>query len=203
MLYWSVTSDRNLLRARVDTQQPTDMEPFNRPLMRPSVAAGWMSGAKVFVLTFWAKSNGRLRATPPKAPKALLANRHTVRQQDREDNPRQRVISVRASADSQSLNPSSRQEPQRRMYAVLWSSLSQRKSKANSTGAKTSPAHSVSLLIEARYGLQGRTMQSAADSPSRKRPTEGALWSCSERKMQNAKLNSEKCYTWIYWFSIL
>ncbi|TNN78351.1 hypothetical protein EYF80_011335 [Liparis tanakae] len=130
---------------------------------------------EVGVLLQKATSNGRLRATLPKAPKAFPANRHTVKQQDREDKPRQRVMSVRASAESQSLDPSSRQEPQRRMCAVLWSSLSQRKSKAKSAGAKTSPAHSASLWIEARYELEGSTMQRTAESPSRKRPTEGAL----------------------------
>lgn len=180
MLHRSVTSNKNLLRACVEAQQPTDMEPFKSHLMSPSVAAGEISGAKVFVPTLWATSNGRLRATPPKAPKALPANRHTVRQQDSEDRPRQRVIIVRASAESQSHSPNTRQEPHRRIWAVLWSSLSHRKSKETSAGARTSPAHSTSLWIEVRYELEGCEMQSAAESPSRKRPTDGALWSCRE-----------------------
>lgn len=174
-LLWSVTSNRNLLRACVEAQQPTDIEPFKSHLVSPLVAAGETSGAKVFVLTIGATSNGRLRATPPKAPKALPANRHTVRQQDREDKPRQRVISVRASAESQSHSPSSRQEPHRRICAVLRSSLSHRKSKETTAGAKISPAHSASLWREVRYELEGCKMQSAAESPSRKKPTEGAL----------------------------
>lgn len=174
-LHWSVTSNRNLPRARVEAQQPTHMEPFKAHLMSPSAAAGETSGAKVFVPTLGATSSGRLRATPPKAPRAFPANRHTVRQQDREDRPRQRVISVRASPESQSHSPNSRQEPHRRMCAVLWSSLSHRKSKETSAGARTSPAHSASLWIEVRYELEGRKMQSAAESPSTNRPTEGAL----------------------------
>lgn len=175
MLLRSFTSNRNLLRARVEAQQPTDMEHFKSHLMSPSVAAGEMSAAKVFVPTPGATTNGRLRATPPKAPKALAANRHTIRQQDREDTPRQRVIIVRASAESQSYSPSSRQEPHRRICAVLWSSLSHRKSKETSAGARTSLAHSASFWIEVRYELEGCKMQSAAESPSRKRPTEEAL----------------------------
>lgn len=181
-LHRSVTSNRNLWRACVEAQQPTDMEPFKSHLMSPSAAAAVAerSGAKVFVPILGATSNGRLRATPPKAPKALPPNRQTVRQQDKEDRPRQRVITVRASAESQSYSPSSRQEPTRIICAVLWSSLSHRKSKETSAGARTLPAHSASLWIEARYELEGCKMQSAAEIPSRKRPTEGALWSCKE-----------------------
>lgn len=159
----------------MEAQQPTDMEPFKSHLLSPSAAAAEMTGAKVFVPTLGATSNGRLRATPPKAPKTLPANRHTVRQQDREDRPRQRVITVRASAESQSYSPSSRQEPNRRICAVLWSSLSHRKSKETSAGARTSPAHTASLWIEVRYEVEGGKMQSAAEFPSRKRPSEGAL----------------------------
>ncbi|TWW79285.1 Leucine-rich repeat-containing protein 36 [Takifugu flavidus] len=51
-----------------------------------------MSDAKVVAPTFGATNNGRMSATAPKAPEAFPANRHTVREQDSEDNPRQRVI---------------------------------------------------------------------------------------------------------------
>lgn len=159
----------------MEAQQPTDMEPFKSHLMSPSAAAAVRSGAKVFVPTFGATSNGRLRATPPKAPNAFPANRQTVRQQDKEDRPRQRVITVRASAESQSYSPSSRQEPTRIRCAVLRSSLSHRKSKETSAGARTLQAHSASLWIEMTYELEGCKMESAAEIPSRKRPTEGAL----------------------------
>lgn len=187
MLQRSVTSNRNLLRACVEAQQPRDMEPFKSHLTGPSVAGGEMNRAKVFVPSLRTTSSGRLRATPPKAPKALPANMHTVRQQDREDRPRQRVITMRASAESQSHSASSRQEPHRRICAVLRSSLSHRKSKETSAGARTSLAHSASLWMEVRYELEGWKMQSAAESPSRKRPTEGALWSCRQRQWQNYK----------------
>lgn len=180
MLHWSVTSTRNFWRARVEAQQPTDMNPFKSPLSAASLAAAEISGVTVSVATPGATSNGRLRAKPPKAPGALLANRHTVRVQERDDRPRQRVITVRASAESQSYSPSSRQEPSRRMCAVFWSLLSHRKSKETSVGARTSLANSTSLWIEVRYEEEGRRSQSAAEFPSRKRPTEGALWSCRE-----------------------
>ncbi|KAK5862385.1 hypothetical protein PBY51_017787 [Eleginops maclovinus] len=84
-------------------------------------------------------------------------------------------MSVRASAESQSHSPSSRQEPHRRICAVLWSSLSHRKSKETSAGARTWAVHSASLCKEVRYELEGCKMQSAAESPSRKRPIDGAL----------------------------
>lgn len=164
----------------MEAQQPTDINPFKSHLRMASLAAAETSGVKVVVPTLGATSSGRLRATPPKTPKALPANRHTVRVQDRDDRPMQRVITVRASAESQSYSPSSRQEPSRRMCAVLWSLLSHRKSKETSAGARTSPANSTSLWIEARYEGEGRKRQSAAEFPSRKRPTEGALWSCRE-----------------------
>lgn len=131
----------------MEAQQPRDMDPFKSHLVGQSFAAIEKCVAKVFVSMLGAISNGRLRATPPKAPKALLANRHTVRQQDREERPRQRVINVRASAEIQSHSPSSRQEPHRRMCAVWRSSLSNRKSKETRAGARTSPAHSASLWI--------------------------------------------------------
>lgn len=151
------------------------MEPFKNHLTSPSTAPGATRDSKVFVPTVGATSSGKLRATPPHTPKALPANRHTVRQQDNEDRPRQRVITVRASADSQSLSPSSRQEPQRRTHAVLWSSLIHRKSKETNAGAKTTPAHSMSLWIEVRYEPEEGKVQKAAEIPSRKRLTEGAL----------------------------
>ncbi|KAL7393003.1 hypothetical protein ABVT39_005188 [Epinephelus coioides] len=175
MLHRSVTSNRNLLRACVEAQQPTDMDPFKSQVVSSSVSAAAISGTKVFASPLGATSNGRLRATPPKAPKPLPVNRHTVRQQDREDKPRQRVISGRASAESQSHSPSIRQEPHRRICAVLWSSLSHRKSKDTSAGASTSPAHCASLWREVRYELEGFKMESAAERPSTNRPTEGAL----------------------------
>lgn len=178
---WSVTSNRNLPRARVDTQQPINSDPFKSHFISPSVAAGKSRGAKVFVPNLWVSSKGRLRAMLPKAPEALPANKHTIRQQERDDRPRQRVIIVRVSAESQSESPSSRQEPQRRICAVLWSWLSQRKSKETNTGASTSAAHSASLCREVRYGLEGCKREIAAEIPSRKKPTEGALWTCRER----------------------
>lgn len=146
MLHWSVTSTRNLCRAVVEAQQPTHMEPFNNPLSKASLAAAAeTSGVAVDVATPGATSSGRLRAKAPKAPAALLANRLTVRVQQRDDRPRQRVITSRASADSQSNTPSSRQEPSRRMCAVFWSLLSHRKSKETSVGARTSLANSTWL----------------------------------------------------------
>ena len=181
-LHRSLKSNRNLSRACVEAKQPMDMNPFKSHFNIPSVADGEMRGAKEFVPTPGATSNGRLRATPPRAPKALPANRHTVRQQDRDDRPRQRVKSVRASAESQSHSPSNRQEPHRRICAVLWSSLSHRKWKDTSAGARTSPAHSASFWREERNELEGCEMQSPAESPaespSTRRPIEGALWSC-------------------------
>lgn len=147
------------------------MEPFKSHFISPS-AAGKVRGPRVLAPIPGATSNGRLRATPPRAPKALPANRHTVRQHDREDRAMQRVSSVSASADSQSKTPISRQEPQRRIWAVLWSPLSHRKSKETSAAARTSPAHSASFWRE----LEGCEMPNPAESPSRNRPTEGALW---------------------------
>ena len=178
MLHWSVTSNRNLLRACVEAQQPIVNDPSKSHFISSSVAAGESSGAKALVPAFCARSNGRLRATPPETPKAFPANRHTVRQQDRDDKPRQRDMTARVSSESQSESPSSRQEPHRRIRAVLWSWLSHRKSKETSAGARTSPAHSASLWREVRYELQGWKMLSVAESPSTKKPTEGPLWSC-------------------------
>lgn len=86
----------------MEAQQPTDMDPFKTHLMAPSDAAAEMTGAKVFVPTLGATNNGRLRAMPPKAPKALLAKRHTVRQQDSEDRPMQRVITMNVSVERES-----------------------------------------------------------------------------------------------------
>lgn len=187
MSHQSVTSKRNFARASVEAQQPSDKDPFKNHFINPSEAAGEMSGAKVFVPTCGVTSKGRLRATPPRAPKALPANRQTVRQQDREDRPRQRFITVRASAESQSHSPSSRQEPHRRICAVLWSWLSHRKSKETSAGARTSPAHSTSLWRDITYELEGCKRQNAAESPSRKKPTEGALWFCRERQRERER----------------
>lgn len=178
MLNRSLMSNRNCPRARVDAQQPTDSKAFKSHFTSPSVAAGDTSGAATVVSTCCSMSNGKLRATPPTAPKTLPANRHTIRQQDRDDRPRQRVNTVRVSADSQSESPSSRQEPIRRVHAVPWSSLSHRNSKATSTGASTSPAQVACFLREARCELEGRRTQSVAERPSRKRPIEGPLWSC-------------------------
>lgn len=199
MLNRSVTSNRNLWRANVEAQQPTDKDPCKSHFISPSVAAAETSGAKVFVPILCATTNGTLRATPPNAPVALPANTHTVRQQDREDRPRQRVMTVRASAESQSDSPSIRQEPHRRICAVLWSWLSHRKSKDTSTGASTSPAHSVSLWRELRCGLEGWKIQSAAENPIRNRPTEGPLWSCRERtatKSQRRNISTGSSYWW-------
>lgn len=175
MLHRSVKSNRNLSSACVEAQQPIDMNTFKSHLNIPSVATGEMRGAKVFVPAPGATSNGRLRATPPRAPKTLPANRHTVRLQDRDDRPRQRVKTVSASAESQSHSPSSRQEPHRRICAVLRSSLSHRKWKETNAGARTSPAHSASFWREERNELEGWKTQSPAESPRKKRPTEGAL----------------------------
>lgn len=176
----SVTSRRNLWRACVEAQHPIDMDPFKSHFINPSEAAGEIRGIKAFVPTC-ITSSGRLRATPPRAPKTLLANRQTVRQQEREDRPKHRVRTVSASPERESHSPSSRQEPHRRICAVLWSWLSHRKSKETNTGARTSPAHSASFWREVRYELEGCKMLSAAENPSRKRPTEGALWSYKER----------------------
>lgn len=174
MFHQFVTSIRNLWSACVETQQPVDNKPFKIHFKGPSEALRESRGAKVFVSTLCPTSNGRLRATPPAAPKAFPANRHTVRQQDRDERPRQRVRTASVSAESQSERPSSRQEPHRRIRAVLWSRLRHRKSKEIRAGARTSPAHSASLW---RDELKGR-MASTAERPSRKNPTEGALWSC-------------------------
>lgn len=102
LLRQSVTSKKYLWRARAEAQQPTDRDPFNNHTMTPSAADGEMSDAEVVVPTFAATNNGRTRATAPKAPKTFPVNRHTVREQDREDNPRQHVITVTVSADIQS-----------------------------------------------------------------------------------------------------
>lgn len=177
MLCRSVTSRRNLPRACVEAQHPIDMNPFKSHVINPSEAAGEISGVKAFVPTCTIIS-GSVRATPPRAPKALLANRQTVRQQEREDRPKHWVRTVSASSERESHSPSSKQEPHRRICAVLWSWLSHRKSKETNTGASTSPAHSASFCRVAKYELEGCKMLSAAESPSRKRPTEGALWSC-------------------------
>lgn len=159
----------------MEVQQPKDVKPFKSHSLSPAVAAGKMDAAKAADLTVGATSKGRLRATPPKAPKAFAANRQTVRQHDREDRPKQHVITVRASAESQSHSPNSKQDPNRRTRAVLWSSLSHRKSKETSVGARTLPAHSASLWMEVRYEPEGCNKQSAAETPTRKKPTEGAL----------------------------
>lgn len=174
MLCRSVTSTRYLWRACVEAQQPIDMEPFKRHFISPLEAAGDIRGAKVFVPTC-ATSSGRLRPIAPTAPKALPANRQTIRQQDRVERPRQRVRIVSASGESQSHSPNSKQEPHRRMCAVLWSWLSHRKSKVTNTGARTSLAHSASLCREVKYELEGCKMQNAAESPRRKKPTDAAL----------------------------
>lgn len=180
MLCRSVTSRRNLLRACVEAQHPIDMDPFNSHSINPSEAAGEISGVKLFGLTC-ITSSGRLRATPPRAPKALLVKRQTVRQHDREDRPRHRVSTVSVSPESESHSPSSRQEPHRRICAVLRSWLSHRKSKETNAGARTSAAHSASFCREIKYELEGCKMLNAAESPSKKRPTDGALWSCKEK----------------------
>lgn len=86
----------------MEAQQPTDRDPFNNHTTTPSAAGAETSDVRVVAPTFGATNNGRLRATAPKAPEAFPANRHTVREQDSEDNPRQCVITVRASADIQS-----------------------------------------------------------------------------------------------------
>lgn len=86
----------------MEAQQPTVRDPFNNHTMTPSDAVAETSDAKVVVPTFGATNNGRMRATAPRAPQAFPANTHTVREQDREDSPRQRVITVRVSADIQS-----------------------------------------------------------------------------------------------------
>lgn len=121
----------------MEAQLPTDRHPFISHWTTPSAAAAETIGVNVVVPTVGATNNGRLRATLPKAPEALPANRHTVRQQEREDRPRQRVITVRVSADIQSQSPSRKQEPSRRICAVLRSSLSHRKSKETNAGART------------------------------------------------------------------
>lgn len=173
-IYCCVTSNRNLLRAFVENQQPTDNSTFKRHFISPSVAGGEIRGAKVFVSACCARSNGRLRATLPAAPKAFPANRQTVREQDREDRPRQRVKTVSVSAERQSLSPRSRQEPHSRTRAVLRSWLSHRRSKETKAGGRTSAIQSASLWSEA---LEACRMPRAAENPSRKKPTEGPLWS--------------------------
>lgn len=199
----SVTSSRNLLRACVEAQHPIDMDPFKSHFINPSVAAGEITGARAFVPTC-VTSSGRLRATPPRAPKALLANRQTARQQEREDRPRQCVRTVSVSPESESHSPSSRQEPHRRRCAVLWSWLSHRKSKETRTGARTSPAHSASLWREVKYQSEGCKTLSAAESPSRKRPTEGALWFCKDRWMQRQQQNykARNVIILVLWFNL-
>lgn len=71
----------------MEAQHPIDMDPFKSHVLNPSEAASEISEVKLFVPPC-ITSSGRLRATPPRAPKTLLAKRQTVRQQQREDRPK-------------------------------------------------------------------------------------------------------------------
>lgn len=159
------------------------MEPFRSHLSSPTVAPGETRGARVLTPTLGATIWGRLRATLPRAPTAFPANRHTVSEQETADSARQRDISINSSADSPSQSTGRRAEPIRRMLAVVRSSLSHRKPKETSGGARTSPAHSRSPCTEVRYGLKERgRVPRPEERPSRKKPTAGALWSYERKR---------------------
>lgn len=147
------------------------------PFKSHSEYAGEMIRAAVWVLTLRANNEGRLRATLPRAPKELPTNRHTIKEQDSDERARQRVVSISPSGESQSRSGGRRHEPIRSIWAVVWSSLSQRYPKATKGGARISPNHSRSPCNVVRYSLEKGIIERLADIPSRNRPTDGALWS--------------------------
>lgn len=137
-----LTSNRKRFRPNVAAQQPKDNDPFKIHLKSPSLATGERRGLRTLTPILRPTSEGRLRAKLPTAPNPLLENRHTVRLQDRDERPRQWVINTRVSVDRQSLSPRKRQEPHKRIWAVLWSSLSHNNSKATRDDTRISLAHS-------------------------------------------------------------
>lgn len=120
-------------------------------------------------------NKGRLRATLPTAPAKFSANAHTVSEQDRVEKARQRDIMTNPSGDSQSESITKKVEPIRRIRAVVWSSLSHRKSKVESTGPSDSPAHSRSFWSDMIIWLLGENNERTEEQPIRRKPTDEAL----------------------------
>lgn len=152
-------------------QQPRVVVPIKSDFSMPPASSGDMRG----LVLLRATRAGKLKATLPNTPNMFPANRHTVREQERDDRAMQRDITVSPSRDSQSVSVESRAEPVRSVYAVEWSSLSQRKPKATMAGPSTSATHWRSARTDTNTGLLG-SADSPAEQATRKNPTAGALW---------------------------
>lgn len=164
-------SIRNLLRAFLVVQQPNAIVTLSIPLRSPSV--GSIRKRKGPDLLLGETNKGRLRATLPTAPAAFSANAHTVSEQERVEKARQRDIMTNPSDDSQSDSVMKKLEPIRRMRAVMWSSLSHRRSNVKNTGPSDSPAHSRSLVM---LWLLGEKNERIEEQPIRRKPKDDALW---------------------------
>lgn len=120
-------------------------------------------------------NKGRLSATLPTAPAAFSANAHTVSEQERVEKARQRDIMINPSGDSQSESTTKKVEPIRRIRAVMWSSLSHRKSKVESAGPSDSPARSRSFWSDTIIWLLGEKNERTEEQAIRRKPNDEAL----------------------------
>lgn len=160
-------------------QHPTAMMTLRIQLRSPSV--GITREPKDPDLVLGETNKGRLRATLPTAPAAFSANAHTVSEQERVENARQRDITTNPSDDNQSESIMKKVEPIRRILAVMWSSLNHKKSKVTRTGPSDSPAHSRSFVSDLIVWLQGEKTERTEERPIRRKPTDEALWSLNSR----------------------
>lgn len=161
-------------------QHPNAMMTLRIQLRSPSV--GITREPKEPDLVLGETNKGRLRATLPTAPAAFSANAHTVSEQERVENARQRDIMTNPSDDNQSESIMKKVEPIRRIRAVMWSSLSHKKSKVIRAGPSDSPAHSRSFWSDLIVWLLGEKTERTEEKPIRRKATDEALWSCEQRK---------------------
>jgi len=136
---------------------------------------GITRGPKDLDLLLGETNKGRLRATLPTAPAAFSANAHTVSEQERVEKAKQRDIMINPSGVSQSESIMNKVEPISRIRAVMWSSLSHKKSKVESTGTSDSPAHSRSFWSDMIIWLLGEKNERADEQPIRRKPNDEAL----------------------------
>lgn len=165
-------SSRYLIRAFLVVQHPNAMMTLKIQLS-PSV--GNTREPKDLDLLLGETNKGRLRATLPTAPAAFSANAHTVSEQERVEKAKQRDIMTNPSGDSQSESITKKVEPISRIRAVMWSSLSHRKSKVESTGPSDSPAHSKSFCSDMIIWLLGEKNERTEEQPIRRKPNDEAL----------------------------
>ncbi len=166
-------------------QHPNAMTTLRIQLRSPPV--GIMRESKEPDLVLGEINKGRLMATLPTAPAAFSANAHTISEQERVENDRQRDIMNNPSDDNQSESIMKPAEPIKRIRAVMWSSLSHKKSKVIRAGPSDSPAHSRSFWSDLIVWLLGEKTERTDEKPIRRKPTDEALWSCEQRtKSQNS-----------------